>query len=84
MASLLRPAPISVQTPGFESKIETIGPVSNANGTLTATITSSVDPVLCERALTVANNVAIDIAACGTALGAAINIAHQIAAKVPA
>ena len=75
--------PISVQTPGFESKIETIGPVSNANGSLTATITSSVDPVLCERALTVANNVAIDIAACGRP-GAAINIAHQIAAKVPA
>jgi serine/threonine-protein kinase len=75
--------PISVQTPGFESKIETIGPVSNANGTLTASVTSSVDPVLCERALTVANNVAIDIAACGRP-GAAANIAHQIAAKVPA
>ena len=75
--------PISVQTPGFQSKIETVGPVSNENGTLTTTITSSVDPVLCERALTVANNVAIDIAACGHP-GAAINIAHQIAAKVPA
>ncbi len=75
--------PISVQTPGFQSKIETVGPVSNEDGTLTTTITSSVDPVLCERALTVANNVAIDIAACGHP-GAAINIAHHIAAKVPA
>jgi serine/threonine-protein kinase len=75
--------PIRVQTPGFESKIDTVGPVSDADGTLTTTVTSSVAPVLCERALSVANNVAIDITACGRA-GAAINIAHQIAAKVPA
>jgi serine/threonine-protein kinase len=74
--------PLSVQTPGFESKIETIGPVFNANGTMTTTVTSSVEPVLCERALTVANNVAVDISTCGQP-GAAVNIAHSIAAKVP-
>jgi hypothetical protein len=49
---------------------------------MTTTVTSSVEPVLCERALTVANNVAIDISACGQP-GAAVNIARSIAAKVP-
>jgi hypothetical protein len=63
-----------------------VGPVSNTDGTLSATekIPTQGTPDTCERALTVANNVAIDVAACEAASpGAAVNIAHQIAAKVP-
>jgi uncharacterized protein YegL len=58
----------------------TVGPVSNAYGTLSASITGNAS-FHCERALTVANNVAIDIATCGVP-GSAVNIAHQIAAKI--
>ena len=68
----------------------TVGPVSNTNGTLSATRIMDAGNVslTCQRALTVANNVAIDIEACtingSASLGdAAVNIAHQIAAKVP-
>ena len=39
-------------------------------------------PISCERALTVANNVAVDVTACLGPPSAAISIAHQIAAKV--
>ncbi len=65
-----------------------MGPVSNTNGTLSATITGILarngDNAVCERALTVANNVAVDVDACGASpSGAAVNIADQIAAKVP-
>ena len=67
----------------------TVGPVSNTNGTLSATkIQVRPKPVMagwgCQRALTVANNVVIDVSACsGPTSDAAVNIAHQIAAKVP-
>ena len=68
----------------------TVGPVSNTNGTLSATTTLaggnsySGNGHACQRALTVANNVAIDVTACSAAQSnAAVNIAHQIAAKVP-
>ena len=65
-----------------------VGPVSNTNGTLSATITGikarNGDSAVCERALTVANNVAIDIDAWDASpSGAAVNIADQIAARVP-
>jgi hypothetical protein len=43
---------------------------------------SRVEILVCERALTVANNVAIDVTACVGPPGAAISVAHQIAAKV--
>jgi hypothetical protein len=64
----------------------TVGPVSNASGTLNVTETVAVNgtPLMQERALTVANNVVIDVAAGGLSRpGAAVNIARQIAAKVP-
>jgi hypothetical protein len=43
---------------------------------------SRVEILVCERALTVANNVATDVTACAGPPGAAITVAHQIAAKV--
>jgi hypothetical protein len=59
-----------------------VGPIANANGTLSTTKKSADGPA-CQRALTVANNVAIDITACSDSPGnAAVNIAHQIATKV--
>jgi serine/threonine kinase PknH len=75
-------------TPAGQTEAHTVGPVSNTNGTLSATITGVLarngSSGACERALTVANNVAIDIDACGeNPSGAAVNIADQIAAKVP-
>lgn len=57
------------------------GPVSNTDGVLSAPVVTS-SPPRCERALTVANNVAIDIATCGVP-GSADVIARQIAAKIP-
>jgi PknH-like extracellular domain len=56
---------------------------------LSATKTTQGDHgVTCQRALTVANNIAIDISTCRPNRSAsqpdsAVNIAHQIAAKVP-
>jgi serine/threonine protein kinase len=75
-------------TAAGQTQVHTVGPVSNTNGTLSATITGILArngaSGVCERALTVANNVAIDIDACGVnPSGAAVNIADQIAAKVP-
>lgn len=75
-------------TPAGQTETHTVGPVSNTNGTLSATITGILarngSSEACERALTVANNVAIDIAACGeNPSGTAVSIADQIATKVP-
>jgi serine/threonine kinase PknH len=66
-------------------QVWTVGPVSNTNGTLSATKTpQGGNGRACQRALTVANNVAIDIVACSnTPPGVGVNIANQIAAKVP-
>ena len=64
------------------SQVQTVGLVSNTNGTLSATVTPANSPGTCERALTVANSVAIDVTACLSPPGAAVSIAHQIAAKV--
>jgi serine/threonine kinase PknH len=72
-----------------QPQVHTVGPVTNTNGTLSATV-GGIAPRngakgSCERALTVANNVAIDVASCSLSpTGAALNIAGQIAAKVPA
>jgi len=66
------------------SQANTVGPVSSTNGTLSATVTPANSLGACERALTVANNVAIDVTACVGPPGAAINIADQIAARVRA
>jgi hypothetical protein len=75
-------------TTAGQTQVHTVGQVSDINGTLSATITGVVGKTgasgACERALTVANNVAIDIDACSASpSGAAVNIADQIAAKVP-
>ena len=71
-----------------QTEVHTVGPVSNTNGILSATITGILarngTSGVCERALTVASNVAIDIDACGVSpSGAAVTIADQIAGKVP-
>jgi serine/threonine kinase PknH len=70
---------------GKPDVVETVGPVSETNGTLSATQTQEAgNGWACQRALTVANNVAIDVVACSyTQSDFAIGIAHQIAAKVP-
>jgi PknH-like extracellular domain len=62
------------------------GAVTNTNGVLSVSnIQQRTHGWGCQRALTVANNVAIDIAACSyTRSDAAINIADGIAAKVRA
>ena len=75
-------------TTARQTQVHNVGPVSNTNGTLSATITGILarngDNAVCERALTVANNVAVDVDACSASpSGAAVNIADQIAAKVP-
>ena len=68
-----------------------VGPVSNANATLTTTLTSTTrtpgaDQIkTCQRALTVRNNVAIDVYGCRTTLGdLAVNVVNQIGGKVDA
>jgi serine/threonine kinase PknH len=76
---------------GKPDEVWTVGPVSNTNGTLSATQTLGGVSWMwssCQRALTVANNVAIDVEACShnqsdSQSNSAVNIAHQIAAKVP-
>jgi hypothetical protein len=70
---------------GQPDLVWTVGPVSNTNGTLSATKTQEGgNGYTCERALTVANNVAIDVQTCSSNQSdSAVNIAHQIAAKVP-
>jgi serine/threonine-protein kinase len=66
------------------SQVNTVGPVSNTDETLSATVTPANSLGVCERALTVANNVAVDVTACVGPSGAAVSIAHQIAARVAA
>ncbi|MBW0016638.1 MAG: sensor domain-containing protein [Mycobacterium sp.] len=65
------------------SQLHTVGPVSNANGILSATVTPANSAGTCERALTVANNVAVDVTVCLGPPTAAVDIARQIGAKVP-
>lgn len=62
----------------------TAGPVSNTDGTLSVTDTQEAsDGYTCQRALTVANNIAVDINTCShNNTDTAVKIAHQIAAKV--
>jgi hypothetical protein len=65
------------------SQVNAVGAVSNADGTLSATVTPANSLGVCERALTVAGAVVVDVTACLGPTGAAVNIAHQIAARVP-
>ncbi len=69
---------------GLPDTVENVGPVSNTNGTVSATITSPVNTgINCQRALTVANNVAIDVQTCNASPSdaVAVSVAHQIATK---
>jgi serine/threonine kinase PknH len=67
--------------------VSAVGPVSNTNGTLSATDSLVVGgnlPWACQRALTARNNVVIDVSTCShNTTDQGVNIAHQIAAKVP-
>jgi hypothetical protein len=79
----------TVTLPGQPDHVVIVGPVSNTNSTLGATQTFTANNGLgtCQRALTVADNVAIDVQTCFSNQAArpdsAIDVAHQIAAKVP-
>jgi serine/threonine-protein kinase len=76
---------------GIPDNVWTVGPISNTDGVLSDHKT--IQPgywrwQTCQRALTVANNVAIDVIACSENRSdpqsdAGINIVRQIAAKVP-
>jgi hypothetical protein len=61
------------------------GAISNSGGTLSNTITEQGGSgEVCERAVTVSDNVAVDISTCshGNAAGTAVSIARQVVAKV--
>jgi len=64
------------------SQVNNVGPVSDANDTLSATVTPANSLGVCERALTAANDVVIDVTACLGPTGAAVDIARKIAARV--
>ncbi len=80
---------------GKPDQVWTVGPVSNINGTLSATKTGAGGDsswtwhrTTCQRALTVANNVVVDVRTCSenqsdAQSNSAVDIAHQIAARVP-
>ncbi|MGH3957589.1 sensor domain-containing protein [Mycobacterium sp.] len=65
----------------------TVGPVSNANGVLSAIATQEnarAGGWACGRALAVRNNVIVDVNTCSAnPANTAVDIANQIAAKVP-
>jgi hypothetical protein len=80
-----------VNPPGPDAMNVAVGPVSNANGTLSTTVNikmpgfSGPAPLTmsCQRALSVRNNVAIDVKGCRTNPGdVAVNAVNQIAGKV--
>jgi serine/threonine kinase PknH len=77
--------PFTQHAPSNANAVWDVGPVSNTGGTLSVTLTQEQSSGwLCQRALTVRNNVAVDVIACGYNQGDfGINIAHQIADKVP-
>jgi PknH-like extracellular domain len=74
------------QTYKYKTDTWTTGPVSNTNGVLSATTTQEgQDGWACQRALTVANNVAVDVKSCSyNSDDSAVTVAHQIAAKITA
>jgi hypothetical protein len=78
--------PDNAKSPGFGWKV---GPVSNANGVLSASVSISLTKdgktidKSCQRALTVRNNIAIDVDGCRPIPGdVGVDIANQIAGKV--
>jgi serine/threonine kinase PknH len=72
---------------GTPAVAATVGPVSNTNGTLSATMTQSFggNTVNIERALTTVKNIVIDVFTISQAPlpAAPASVAHQIAAKIP-
>ncbi len=74
------------QTYKYKTDTWTTGPVSNTNGVLSATTTQEGENGwACQRALTVANNVAVDVKSCSYNPGdSAVTVADQIAAKIAA
>jgi len=69
---------------GKPDSVWTGGPVSNTNGTLTATSTRQGTDWACQRALTARNNVVIDVSACShNTTDQGVSVTLQIAAKVP-
>jgi hypothetical protein len=75
----------TITSPGQPDSVWTAGAVTNTNGTLSASQSAEGgNGYACQRALTVANNVAIDVMACSNSpADSGVDIAHQIAAKVP-
>lgn len=78
--------PDGPKSPGFQWKV---GPVSNANGILSAPVSVSLTRngenivKTCQRALTVRNNVAIDVVGCRPNPGdVGVDVANRIAGKV--
>lgn len=61
-----------------------VGPISNTDGTLSATKTQvNADGWACQRALTVANNVVVDVSACSyNPADSGVKIAHQITQRI--
>jgi hypothetical protein len=66
------------------SQVQSVGPVSDNNGMLSATVTPAESPGGCERALTAADKIVVDVTACLGPTGAAVGIAGQIADKIRA
>ncbi|MGH3551893.1 MAG: sensor domain-containing protein, partial [Mycobacterium sp.] len=75
----------TTNSPSTPDRVWAVGPISDANGILSATVTDMTNAGwVCHRALTVRNNVTIDVGTCGyDHPSAAVDIAQQIAAKVP-
>jgi serine/threonine-protein kinase len=75
----------TAKQPDESDVVWTVGPVTNTDGMLVTSKTQeSANHWICERALSVRNNVVIDVNACSNSpSGSAVNIVHQIAAKVP-
>ncbi len=57
-----------------------VDPISNNDGMLSASFTGGDD--VCQRALTVTNNVAVEASTCGADPESAVKIASQLAAKI--
>lgn len=71
--------------PGKEDAIYSVSPLSNTNGTLSASrVQQDTNGWTCHSALTTANNIAVDVEGCSFTGpdDIAVNIAQQIAAKV--
>ncbi len=69
---------------GGNSQVQTVGPVSDVGGMLTATVAPANSPGKCERALTAVAAFVVDVTACAGPAGVAAAVAHRIAENVSA